>query len=783
MLLPLTVGLLRSLFVLFWLIGSLYGVLAFLPYTFYAFIKAPPHPAIPNFAHYHAVIVSVSWCALFLSFALERRLRHPAVIAALAIVGLLGIALTLYSPLSAAAPSQSTYLWALAALLPIYALLVLPAAPGGTDDRRSHWGVTAALFGAPAFWLLVTTGDLLAAYSSGRPLFDTRFWQLNAAMAVKTVAGAIFLSAAMRFLHALTATPRAAIWRRPGSVLILAAVLTPFVRDFLKQSLSFRGPFAVGYACALSLALAVALVVGAPAARLDKKIVRVVAFLAAALAASLSLTAPVLLEPVDWNGVGAGIATFVLALLCGFIAVTLTPPAAYSPRLLRQSISALLAAMVLVLMPGLEAFATSRPGVPISFKPCPWSPVDVDAEDLCSYLERHTNIQEELRNEPSFQLTSNLASAPSKRPNVIVLVFDSLRTDYLSPYAPDVDFTPNIHRFAEESYVFRNAFTPYAGTVMAEPAVWAGAELLHKQYIQPFNKVNSLEKLLDAAGYTKVVSMDTVLAQLLPVSMNLVSIDGNREDWGALDFCDSWRAAMHAIDGDRAGTPKFFFSQPMNVHRVALQRVKTALRVHRSYGARGARYASELQRVDACFGEFVSAMKQRGLWEDSIVVLTADHGDALGDHGRQGHSYLLSPEVVRIPLIVRLPASLRRDFVTDTKSVAMLHDITPTLYRLLGYSLDKAPSVAGRSLFRHRADPPMASRGAVLVASDTKPIYGVIADGGRVLYVLDVDKREAFTYDIASGERSPSPSPEIEASFNRLIYREVERIAATYGYR
>ena len=65
---------------------------------------------------------------------------------------------------------------------------------------------------------------------------------------------------------------------------------------------------------------------------------------------------------------------------------------------------------------------------------------------------------------------------PARPPNIFVIVVDSLRPDYLSPYNPVVTFTPSIGAFADDSVVFRQAFTPYAGPRCRSPrsglAVW-----------------------------------------------------------------------------------------------------------------------------------------------------------------------------------------------------------------------------------------------------------------------------------------------------------------------
>lgn len=551
--------------------------------------------------------------------------------------------------------------------------------------------------------------------------------------------------------------------------------------NFLRECFSFRGLSAWPYSFALAAAVATSVVVLRP---VRSSTAHILVLLTGASAALTGFLLPTFLAAADWNGVGMKLWSVTLALVCGALVFRHGAQRSYARHFALAPLSACAAVVVLALMPRVEALASYPDSRAISFAPCPWTATPT-GQNFCDFLEQHTNIQDDLPREPHFDLANDLHASEGPKPNIVLLVVDSLRTDYLSPYAKDVDFTPNLQRLADESYVFRNAYTPYAGTVMAEPALWAGTELLHKQYLQPFHNVNALEKLLDAENYTKIVSVDTVLSALLPVSSNLVDIDRNQGDWGSFDFCQTWPAAVAAMDADKSGRPKFFFAQSVNVHRFALQHVAAALRVHRQYSGRNTKYASELERYDTCFGSFVVALKDKGLWDNTILILTADHGDSLGDGGRQGHSYVLAPEVIRIPLIVRLPAKLRATFTADPRALALLQDVTPSLYRILGHSSLIEDPLAGRSLFRLIGAPLPAPRDSFMIASDSKPIYGIVDDRNGKMYVVDVDKRLSSVYDlrgVGSAVAHIAP-PEFQQAYNRQVYDRVQLVADRYGFR
>ena len=116
-------------------------------------------------------------------------------------------------------------------------------------------------------------------------------------------------------------------------------------------------------------------------------------------------------------------------------------------------------------------------------------------------------------------------------PHVFLFIIDSLRRDYLSPYNPAVTFTPAIEAFADESTVFERAFTRYGATGLSVPAISTGGMLLHKQYVQPFAPMNSLEKLLDASGYRRLLSDDHLVKGLFRRSPSTTLLDVESRRW------------------------------------------------------------------------------------------------------------------------------------------------------------------------------------------------------------------------------------------------------------
>jgi arylsulfatase A-like enzyme len=113
-----------------------------------------------------------------------------------------------------------------------------------------------------------------------------------------------------------------------------------------------------------------------------------------------------------------------------------------------------------------------------------------------------------------------------------------------------------------------------------------------------------------------------------------------------------------------------------------------------------ARYASEVAYVDRWIGELLDDLKQRGIYDESLIVFTSDHGESLGEHGRVGHANGLTDPHIHVPLIVKPPKSdPRRSQVAENSTRLVSHaDVTPTILELA--CLPALPGQLGTSLLR-----------------------------------------------------------------------------------
>ena len=400
--------------------------------------------------------------------------------------------------------------------------------------------------------------------------------------------------------------------------------------------------------------------------------------------------------------------------------------------------------------------------------------------DFYQFLKRNTNLSPDTAVGPAdLSLVPALKPTAGQKPNIFIFVIDSLCQDYISPYNPAVDFMPEIDRFAHDSIVMQNAFTRYAGTALSEPAIWVGAMQLHKQYIEPYYPMNNLQKLLETEGYQSYISVDPILHQILRPSSSITELDKDGTFWEDLNLIPTLQEleAKMARQAD-PNQPIFAYTQPQNVHTLTLDRL------HGS-GSRRDISIREIRLMDRAFGEFVHFLKDRGLYDNSIIVLTSDHGDAYGEFGRYGHSDFLVPEVIRIPLIIHLPPRLREKVAWDPEQIAFTLDLTPSLYYLLGHRPTVNQELFGRPLFTETlAEQTPYLRSQYLIASSYAPVYGLLAKGGKSLFIVDAVNRHNYFFDLAADPKAlhNHVTPRIRDDNEAEIRRQIGLIQGLYHY-
>jgi arylsulfatase A-like enzyme len=162
-------------------------------------------------------------------------------------------------------------------------------------------------------------------------------------------------------------------------------------------------------------------------------------------------------------------------------------------------------------------------------------------------------------------------------------------------------------------------------------------------------------------------------------------------------------------------------------------------------------YDEGIRHVDSEIGRLFDELSRRGLYDKTLIIITADHGEEFMDHGSLGHGRTLYEELIRVPLIVKFPCPGPHCDSRTVLAQVELVDVFPTVMRVIG--LEPRPHLAGRDLAGAVTNSAAAySEYANLIATrmpDWKWIYDEKNDSGE-LYNLKQDPREL--HDLANQE-------------------------------
>jgi len=810
----------------YFVLTSIYCLLAFLPYTFYFLIKAPAYTWMPWFVHHQAVLYWLAAAAAVAAnwrFIDSSRSRDRRFLIGIGLLAVAGLYLSVRPFLPGLQDNRSAYWWALAALLPLIAD-ALWKQPGealdhaeGTSDNRP-FAYSGGLLIAFVVSMVYVAGARFHVYHETRALAfhsaeaELMLWSLVShfvlAIVVLSIINLIFL------LAAKTAKPQTV--RRGVFGAAVFACLGILLFRFLQDALGFGGWDSRVYAASLALALTLwgfSLVLPfleerrrsvSSATSSSRSSFQLGTWAALVGSGLLAMAFPYLVGDADWSGFFQSTITLLFWIAMSICLFRLRPMRKqYSVLVLLTVLAAsgviyksLQATEIFWSRPlgstddeislTLEAYAGRDNSFQLAHHILGNSRNEV-CGDLCRILRENSNIRD-TRDHADVQLVNHLTASPTEHPNVFVFVIDSMRPDYLGAYNPRVNYTPNIDAFAHDSIVMHNVYTQYAGTSLSEPAIWSGAMMLHAHYLQPFSRLNSLDTMMHTDGYRMVVSVDEVLSAILPENDDLVRLDNGTKLWNALELGSTVRQAKNVLDApENSARPIFFYTQPKNVHQFARNDVPSPTSQHwQAPEGMSIRISYEVHWVDNCLGEFFTYLKQRGMYDNSIIIVTSDHGDATGEFGRMSHSTSIWPEIMRVPLIIHLPPKMRKQLVYDDTRLSTLTDITPTLYYLLGHRPISQNALYGRPLFvETKQELDRYPRQDLLLASDVRAVYGILTADGRYLYTTYDSPAQSYLFDLTTDPNAEHSilTPALKQRYDEEIIEHLHLVGDFYGYK
>lgn len=281
---------------------------------------------------------------------------------------------------------------------------------------------------------------------------------------------------------------------------------------------------------------------------------------------------------------------------------------------------------------------------------------------------------------------------------IILISIDTLRADHLPVYGYRHVQTPAIDALAADGLVFERAYAHAPQTLPSHVSILSGRLPFETGVrdnlgfaVKPDERM--LPEMLKARGFATAGFVSAyVLRAATGLSKGFDVYDDHLPEGSPevaigdvqRDGADTLAAAERWLDGERS--PRFF----LFVHFYEPHSPYTPPARYRQY----APYDGEIAYTDELVGRLMQSLRRRGLYDRAFVILLADHGEGLGDHGEQEHGLFLYSETIRVPLILKLPGE--RDKERRIAQPVQHIDIVPTVLAMLHAPIPT--DLRGRSL-------------------------------------------------------------------------------------
>ena len=299
---------------------------------------------------------------------------------------------------------------------------------------------------------------------------------------------------------------------------------------------------------------------------------------------------------------------------------------------------------------------------------------------------------------------------------VILISIDTCRPDRFGCYGNSLGITPHIDNLAKDSFLFENAMSPVPMTLPAHCSLMTGldpvrhgvhdnfayklgqtnetlAELLHKHQFMGAAIISSF--VLDSK-----FGMDqgfTFYEDKLPIKPTAFGNLNERRGDDATKLALDWLAKNR-------NEQTFFFLHYYDAH--------APYEAPEPFASQWSNdpYSGEIAFVDSCLGRLFNWLKKENLYDTSLIILTGDHGEMLGEHKERTHSYFIYQSAIHVPLLFKLPGNHNPRRINE---VVGLVDVLPTVCGLLKI---ESPEVNGRDLCQFMLHSSSAT-------SDDTPVY------------------------------------------------------------
>jgi arylsulfatase A-like enzyme len=394
---------------------------------------------------------------------------------------------------------------------------------------------------------------------------------------------------------------------------------------------------------------------------------------------------------------------------------------------------------------------------------------------------------------------------PAGAPNVLLIILDTVRAASLSLYGNPDSTTPNLDRWARRGVVFDHAYATAPWTLPSHASMFTGLyphQLTTDWRIPMYGDAPTLAEAFRDRGYRTggIVANLFYNTEESGLARGFVHYEDYlhtpaqlRRSTALGQFLDTWkrrvkptqrtfarksaavinRQFLSWLDRD-PGRPFFAFLNYYDAHQPYLFDPRL-LPQFKSDNELEERYEAAIASLDREVSRLIDSLEQRGILGNTIILISADHGEHLGDHKLEGHGNSLYTPLLHIPLLLlfgdHVPAGLR------VAQRVTLRDLPMTVTRLAGLDAPFPGSPLSRfwdSALSGNAESPVlsgVSRGIRTAANEpvTKgPMKSLIVED--LHYILNGDGREEL-YDLKQDpgeDRDLAPATSDSAQLRRL---------------
>ncbi|MEN8164225.1 MAG: sulfatase [Acidobacteriota bacterium] len=418
------------------------------------------------------------------------------------------------------------------------------------------------------------------------------------------------------------------------------------------------------------------------------------------------------------------------------------------------------------------------------------------------------------------------SAEPSPPPNIVLVVIDALRADHLSHYGYHRDTAGAIDDFVASSTRFADCSSQAPWTNPSVASLFTGLNTARHRTntfgaALPTDFTTLAESLQSNGWTTAAVSFNPGVRSELDFDQGFETYDEFLGKATAYPHMEEMVSRVATWLDEQPQQPFFLYLQPMNVHgpyRVPKEARSNVLgrppgREFRYYGdlmngilrkgkfesrdqVPGPYLESLIDKYDTAIrystdqlGELFAVLSRHQLYEDTLIIVTADHGEELFDHGGFSHGWSLHRESLHVPLFIKLPGQSDGGVV---EAPVELIDLYPTILEAAGILTDL--DLDGRSLvplILGKADPESDQEPERLTQTAWKGrcvARGISAQGFRLIEIernYERVKNVIRMYDLAGDPREEEDvsgrHPKIALELRQELHRRFDELAQNAG--